>query len=290
MERSITFLKEVDPSRSKYKIVYIDIVHKCNMECANCYLPNRNYEDVDFQRLCKFLDQFVERTEFRLIGGEPTLHKDIFKIIQYISENPLRHRVGLVTNGLKLASKKFVNNLNKSGVKHVYISLNGFDDDEIYEKLDNMRCAKLKIKALKNLIDSKILINVGFIVVKGVNDHLLEKMRDYFLNNKIKLSFEFRNIGPIGRNMLEDQNIKNYSPEELKELIFKVFGLTNDNIVNDDGYSLFCKNKNFLIRLNYWSNITKGFSKETNFLRGRMTENFKVAPFLEHIVENEWQY
>ncbi len=260
------------------------------MECANCYLPNRDYEDVDFEKLCEFIDQFPERTEFRLIGGEPTLHKDIFKIIEHITTHPLKHRVGLITNGLKLASKKFVNYLNKAGVKHVYISLNGFDDDDIYEKLDNMRCAKLKTKALKNLIDSKILTNVGFIVVKGVNEHLLERMRDFFLNNKIKSSFEFRNIGPIGRNMLEDQGSDNYSPEELKDLIFKVFDLTDKNIVNDDGYSLFCKNKNFLIRLNYWSNITKGFPGETNSLRGRMTENFKVAPFLEHIVENEWQY
>ncbi len=290
MEYPVTFVKEISPAQSKYKIVYLDIVHKCNMECANCYLPNRDYEDVDFEKLCEFIDQFPERTEFRLIGGEPTLHKDIFKIIEHITTHPLKHRVGLITNGLKLASKKFVNNLNKAGVKHVYISLNGFDDDDIYEKLDNMRCAKLKTKALKNLIDSKILTNVGFIVVKGVNEHLLERMRDFFLNNKIKSSFEFRNIGPIGRNMLEDQGSDNYSPEELKDLIFKVFDLTDKNIVNDDGYSLFCKNKNFLIRLNYWSNITKGFPGETNSLRGRMTENFKVAPFLEHIVENEWQY
>ncbi len=39
-------MKEIKPEDSKYRIVYLDIVHRCNMECANCYLPNRDFADL----------------------------------------------------------------------------------------------------------------------------------------------------------------------------------------------------------------------------------------------------
>ena len=33
-----------------------------------------------------------------------------------------------------------------------------------------------------------------------------------------------------------------------------------------------------------------GFSDKTNEVRGRLTQNFQVAPFLEHIKENNGGY
>jgi molybdenum cofactor biosynthesis enzyme MoaA len=290
IEKTVVFHKKVPPNKSNYKIVYIDIAHRCNMECANCYLPNRSYPDVDTARLKEFIDQFTIKTEFRLIGGEPTLHKDLADIIAHISSNPLNHRVGLVTNGLKLASKRYVKQLKLAGLRYAYLSMNGFDNDDVYQTLDNMKCAKLKIKALENCLDQDIFVNIGFIITRGVNESLLKKMHDYFIENKSAVSFEFRNIGDIGRNMLEDNHIENYSLQEIKSLVFENFNMSEKNIITEDAYSVFCKNRNFLIRLNDWQSLPSGFDQKTNELRGRMTEDFYVAPFLDHILENEGFY
>ena len=35
------------PEQSPYDIVMVDVTHRCNMTCANCYLPNRVIPDMD---------------------------------------------------------------------------------------------------------------------------------------------------------------------------------------------------------------------------------------------------
>ena len=88
------------PEDSKFKYVYCDIVHRCNMECANCYLPFRHYPDLDTDKVIDFIRRFKVKTEFRFIGGEPTLHKDLPKIINEAVS--LGHSTTIATNGLSI--------------------------------------------------------------------------------------------------------------------------------------------------------------------------------------------
>ena len=46
------------PEDSKFKAVYCDIVHRCNMECANCYLPFRHYPDLNTDKVIDFIRRF----------------------------------------------------------------------------------------------------------------------------------------------------------------------------------------------------------------------------------------
>lgn len=285
---TISFIKNILPEDSTFKIVYIDIVHDCNMECSNCYLPNRDYPDVPAESVYNFIDKFTVRTEFRLIGGEPTLHDNILDIIEYISTHIMRHRVTLVTNGLKLASNKFTQQLKAAGLKTVYLSLNGFDEDDVYEKMDNLRCAKLKVAALSNCIENGINLSAGCIIVKKYNEHIIDKMRLYFHEHRKRISFEFRNIGDIGRNMIDE--VENYTFTELKDLIKSKFDLSDDDLIENDEYGVFYHKDLYKVRVTNWEKLPTGFNSQTNRARGRMTEDFRVAPFFEHIKENEGFY
>lgn len=287
--KRINFTKEIQPEQSEYQYVYVDLVHRCNMECNNCYLPNRDFPDVDYTELINFISKFQKRTEFRLIGGEPTLYDKIFDVIKFITDHPLRHRVTLVTNGLKLASVNFVQKLKDAGLSRVYISMNGFDEDNIYKKLDDMHCAKLKMKGLENCIKTKINFTIGFIVVKGVNEHLIDKMISYFKDRNLRCFFEFRNIGEIGRNMISD-NQSNYTYPELIALLAKKFNFDTLKFAIDDDYSKVYTVDKFMLRINDWGMFSQGMYERANKLRGRMTENFKVASFFEHLQANEGQY
>lgn len=285
----INFIKEIEPEESTYTYVYIDLVHRCNMECNNCYLPNRNYPDVDYNKLVEFIGKFKYRSEFRLIGGEPTLYNNLIAVIKFITEHPLRHRVTLVSNGLKLASFSFVNKLKNAGLSNVYLSMNGFDDDTIYEKIDDMKCAKLKIKAMENCIKLKINFTIGFIVVKDTNEFIIDKMINYFQEKQMRCFFEFRNIGSIGRNMLSAEQA-NYSNSELIQLLAAKFKFDKDKFIVNDEYSKVFTTGKFRLRINDWTMFESGLHKKANALRGRMTETFKVAPFFEHLQYNEGKY
>ena len=184
-------MKEIIPEESNYRIVYLDIVHRCNMECANCYLPNRDFADLETDKILHFISRFKKPTEFRFIGGEPTLHKDLPYIIKQVNEMPVRHRTTVVTNGLRMASGEYVKQLKKAGLKTVYLSMTGFDDDEVYKITDNLACANKKIKALNNIINNKLRLALGCIVIKGLNAFLFQAPEDAYIGGvTVKMLYE----------------------------------------------------------------------------------------------------
>jgi len=295
------FLTEVSPEKSNYKIVYVDLAHRCNMECANCYLPNRDFPDIDTDRLLDTVNRFTVRTEFRFIGGEPTLHKDLFKITKAITTMPLKHRTTLVTNGLRLSNLNYVQRLKDAGLTTVYLSLNGADDDDVYSITDNLKCAKKKVKALKNIAKVGLKLAIGCIVVRDVNEHVPARIKALLDEAGIYASLEFRNIGQVGRYMKDGVN---YTFDEVLHMIAKVFdiNLTSKDwlysIIDDDAYSIYfpvdpSKSKILKtnsIRISDWSRMRKGYSAKTNERRGRLTQNFKIAQYFEHLKENENGY
>jgi len=38
---------ELPPEQNHFSDVVIDITHRCNMNCKNCYIPNREIPDLD---------------------------------------------------------------------------------------------------------------------------------------------------------------------------------------------------------------------------------------------------
>ena len=281
---------EILPEHSKFKAVYCDIVHRCNMECANCYLPFRDYPDLDTNKVIDFISKFKQSTEFRLIGGEPTLHKDLDKIISYATLKG--HRTTIATNGLRIASFNYLWGLKQAGLKTVYLSMTGFDDDTVYEKTDLLKCAKKKMSAFENCIKLRLRLSIGCIVIKGLNEHIIDRIKDRFekLDYRAGTSIEFRNVGQVGRYMVDKND--NYSYQDLKDLVIAKFNIDTkpSNILEDNQYSFAVKHGKLRINVTNWEGVDEGFNDNTNSVRGRLTPNWTVAPFLEHIKENEGGY
>ena len=133
----INFYSEQEPKDSKYYSLFVDITHRCNMECANCYIPVRDVPDLDINKFYNALAQFPQKTEIRLIGGEPTVRTDLVEIVAKIKE--LGHRPTMMTNGLMLARPGYARELVDAGMRSIYISMNGADDDDVYEVMDGTR-------------------------------------------------------------------------------------------------------------------------------------------------------
>lgn len=290
------------PENSKFHIVYVDVVHRCNMECANCYLPNRDYEDMDYDKLIETISKFTRRTEFRLIGGEPTLHKKLPEIIKFISDSPLRHRATLVTNGLRMANKSYVEKLYDAGLRVVYLSMTGADSDDVYIITDKMKCAKKKMATLKNCAEVGINMAIGAILMPGINEWVPARLKEITDNLNINVSFEFRNVGQVGRYMIGKD--ENFTPEQILSILSNVFNFDmstekwKNSILENDDYSIYfslepdkAKMLNtHAIRITNWQPMNLGYETKTNLKRGRITENFMVAPFFEHLKENENGY
>ena len=301
---------ELEPENNHFHDVIIDVTHRCNMTCKNCYIPNRNVPDMNIGKMLDAIKRFPKRTNIRIIGAEPTVRKDLPEICKAIKDTG--HRQILLTNGLKFSNENYVKKLKAHGCNHVYISLNGVDNDDWYEQIDEMRCADRKLKALDNLQRNRFIIQTGTIIVKGINEtapkNLLHTLKRYNVENAV---VRIKNVGQLGRHMNEAED--NIKMEELMELCSKQMNVSMNHLrywrtkpivdtlepeQNSFMFPLDPKSEGKPInRSGIWVKIANWDTDNDEHIpspnserRGRLTENFKVAPFFEHVKMNEGNY
>ncbi|MCX5657761.1 MAG: radical SAM protein [Candidatus Omnitrophica bacterium] len=118
-----------------------------------------------------------------LSGGEPTLKEDLFSIIDMIKKSnniPI-----LYTNGIKLADQDYVLKLAASGIKKVYLSLDGLDPRTTEVICGDSRYLDFKLKALDNLRQAgKIKVCIAPRIVYGVNESEIANLLNLITNDK----------------------------------------------------------------------------------------------------------
>lgn len=297
---------EQQPEENTFVDIMADITHKCNMTCKNCYIPNRDVPDMDLDKFVDFLKRLQGRCMIRIVGAEPTMNPRCMEYIKAVFQHG--HRCILLTNGLRLSSKRYVDELHASGLRHIYLSLNGVDNDDWYESIDELRCAKKKIKALENIVARRFILDTGTIIVPEVNEDAPERLLHLFEQKRVKNALmRIKNVGQIGRFQTEmDDNVK---LDKLVELCSDQFKISTDyiNSFRDKKiYGLFqeknsilfpLKEGNKILNRGLWCKITNWDTDNESQIpdpnskrRGRVTENFMVAPLYEHIKMNEGGY
>ena len=295
---------ELEPEDNIFTALVADLTHRCNMECANCYIPNREVPDMDIDKLYSFLERLPKRIYVRLIGAEPTVRNDLSDIIRNVKS--IGHKVSLTTNGLKLGHKEYVRELKDAGLRLVLISMNGAADDNIYKIIDNGKYANLKVRALHNCMLENMIINTGTIIAKGINEHTIDDQVNLFFSTmaetnykpKVKPILRFKSVGKVGRHMEGDTT---YTINELIDIFKQKFNIkpSNHPVQNtgrtavDGMYGLIdaiYEYNNVLIRFVDWEVNDDGVVDSGSEFRGRITEDWKCAPFFENIKLNENGY
>lgn len=307
---------ELGPEQNTFSNIVVDLTHRCNMECANCYIPNRDVPDLDKEKLFKFLSRLPSRTYIRLIGAEPTMRDDLPEIISKVKT--LGHRPSVTTNGLKLAQPAYVKKLKDAGLRLLLHSMNGADDDTAYKELDNGKWATVKVRALDNIFAERLPINTGTILARGVNEYIMNRQVEVFAEraianginfnttppyNKITPVLRMKSVGMIGRYM---EGVS-YTIDELTDMAVYRLGIDKSDIIKTSAgvvkagpqsgealtsymFPYETEAGKVLIRLIDWQTDDDGVIDHDNPNRGRLTENFTVAPFFEHVKKNEYGY
>lgn len=272
----VSYLPEDNP----FNTVFVDLTHRCNMKCRNCYIPNRQIPDMDASWLYGIIARFPKRTRFRLVGAEPTLRRDLTEIIRNIRK--LGHMPVLMSNGLKLGERDYTARLKEAGLRTVYLSMNGGTDDDIYAGIDAMRCAGKKLAALDALCAEKMNITVGMIISREFGSSHVEKFYRFLRPRKQVTEFHLRNIGPMGRYMKG----KKLNMGDLVMIASKMTGLSQDEISafrhNDSHYIDFSHN-GMNIQLTDWPDMGNPY-------RGRLTPEGTIEPCFENLIANDGGY
>ena len=267
------------PEDSPYECVMIDVTHRCNMACANCYVPNRTIPDMDAQWLSSIFARLPRGTFIRLTGGEATLRNDLPDIIRDARRHG--HHPVLLTNGLKLADRAYVRALKHAGLQVCYLSFSGGFDDDLYDAIDEMRCAEKKRLAFENLRAEHMFTSLGCIIVRGVNEHELRPVWRAIQQGRNVRELHLRSVGSMGRYMQTD-------PLTVDEMFDVFCRATDHDPMAIERRARSHRQDEFFygrvhVQMTQWPDL--GSSR-----RGRLTPEGTIAPFMEHVIANDGGY
>lgn len=193
-----------DIEKNPFSFLYVDLTFDCNMECGFCYNPVRNFKTMDiewFEEVCAKLPRPVA---FRLLGGEPTLYKDLPRALDVATK--YGHQCAIVTNGLRFSNRRWAENfkqvMDRNPTATISLAFNGgFTHDEWYEQIDGENRREKKLKALNNLLDlgyRRMAINA--IIVKGLNEGVIDEFYEKALKHPGQITnIRFRTAAKQGR-------------------------------------------------------------------------------------------
>lgn len=262
-----------------FETVFVDVTHRCNMGCRNCYIPNRTIPDLDAAWLEEVFARLPRGRVLRLAGAEPTMRDDLPDLIRAARANG--HHPAILTNGLKLGDRAYLRELKRAGVQIVYLSMNGAFDDELYYAVDAMRCAEAKTVAFDNLRSEHVYTALGITVVRDRNESAIPALLKATGSARNVRELHLRSVGPIGRYMRNAP----LTLEELEALFCLAAGILPGSL-ESCGRSARSRDVNFnrlRVQFTQWPDLD-------STTRGRLTPEGRIAPAFEHGIANEGGY
>lgn len=104
----------------------VEVNNKCTLNCKYCYAQMPYYQPEERQnfnmnRILRDLDQLLNYIDsipyLWIIGGEPLLHPELYKLIEYLNGSKAQQKIGyadILTNGTLLLSDKVISAIKEN--------------------------------------------------------------------------------------------------------------------------------------------------------------------------------
>jgi MoaA/NifB/PqqE/SkfB family radical SAM enzyme len=172
---------------------------KCNLNCQVCYEGSDKAGEIEPEEVKELLKKYPD-CRIILTGMEPTCRDDIFDLIAMA-----KGRASLNTNGIKLASPEYVKKLKARGLKKIFFSFNGLNDD-VYRKINGADLLELKLKALENIGREKIDTFLSATLARGINENQILPLVEFcFERRSFIVEMRFRTMAHVGKHLNTEQ-------------------------------------------------------------------------------------
>jgi|GEM_PF-2544180 MoaA/NifB/PqqE/SkfB family radical SAM enzyme len=182
--------------------------NKCNMNCLFCADPSsiRHLPDNELNSILNGLKENRKRFDSLIItGGEPTIYKNLFRVLRYAKGICKYKRICLVTNGILLSYPAFLNKVIEEGVDSFQISYFALNKEK-HDALSRTKNTFYYVNnGIKNAIKSgkEVRINV---VINKLNYEDLPLIVEHLIKlkvNSITLAF----MNPVGESVKNGKSI-----------------------------------------------------------------------------------
>jgi uncharacterized radical SAM superfamily Fe-S cluster-containing enzyme len=167
-------------------LALIEIVHSCNLACPTCYAdsPQGAGEKVDAVPLAELqrrIQGVIDRKDgieiLQFSGGEPTLHPQLFELLEWARTHPRIDYVLLNTNGVRLANEpEFavrIGEMFARGGLQVYLQFDGVQEAG-QRWLRGADLRELRERAIEHCADANLPVTLAMTVTRQNLPHLWE--------------------------------------------------------------------------------------------------------------------
>lgn len=215
--RPVTF--SADTLHRPLRDLRISVTDRCNLRCSYCmprevfgkdfvFLPRA--ELLSFEEIQRVAGLFVQRGlhKIRLSGGEPLMRHSIEHLVEMLAK--LRGPDGqpidlaMTTNGVLLSRKARA--LRDAGLSRLTVSLDGLSQETFHRMSDSDVAVTSVLDGIAAAQAAGFApIKVNTVVKRGVNEHEIIPLVDYFRQSGVILRFiEFMDVGTTNGWRMDD--------------------------------------------------------------------------------------
>lgn len=152
---------EIDYSEPLNNRAKLDTGTHCNYRCEFCYYKTKLNEITELDVIKERIDYLAECgiTEVDLSGGESSIHKQWFDILDYCASKNLR--VSCLSNGYKFANLEFLKKSQEHGLKEILFSVHGYDKDSHNILVGHRKGFENIVQAIENAHSLGIIVRIN---------------------------------------------------------------------------------------------------------------------------------
>ncbi|MEO8458362.1 MAG: GTP 3',8-cyclase MoaA [Chloroflexota bacterium] len=193
----------------------ISVTDRCNFRCAYCmpkevfgraykFLPKDDL--LTFEEIARLTRVFAQHgvEKVRLTGGEPTLRRDLPKLVEMLASIDGVRDLAMTTNGSRLA--EMAGDLRAAGLQRVTVSLDSLDDATFRAMNDADFPVSLVLDGIEAAREAGLSpIKINAVVKRGVNDDGIVDIARRFRGPEYIVRFiEYMDVGTTNGWRLDD--------------------------------------------------------------------------------------
>jgi uncharacterized radical SAM superfamily Fe-S cluster-containing enzyme len=216
----------------------VEITDHCNLRCPTCYaasgperLSHRSFEEV-----IAMLDGVVasegHADVVQISGGEPTLHPQLFEILDAAKARPIRHLM-LNTNGIRIAQEAgFAERLaTYSPGFEIYLQFDSLKREPLMD-LRGADLRRIREQALEKLNALNLSTTLVMTVKRGVNDEEIGEVIRFAAAQPCVRGVTLQPVQDAGRNEAYEASKNRLTVSEVRRRIVEQSGLfTAEDVV-----------------------------------------------------------
>ena len=152
---------EVDRTEPICNRAKLDTGTHCNYRCEFCYYKTQLNDITEFEVIRKRIDYLIACgiKEVDLSGGESSIHKQWFDILDYCKNKGLK--ISTLSNGYKFADKDFLAKSKEHGLEEILFSVHGYDKDSHNTLVGHRKGFENIKQAIYNAHELGILVRIN---------------------------------------------------------------------------------------------------------------------------------